>query len=73
MTALQKVVTPLKNGVQVLCTATKRLDSGVSRNDGKGYPSTFRETVKDGVSLFLLFLKIILVFLICHVKKTAQQ
>jgi len=58
-TALQKVVTPLKNGVQ--------------RNAGKGYSPAFRETVKDGLSLFLVFLKIILVFLICHVKQTAQE
>jgi hypothetical protein len=66
-------VTPLKNGVQVLWTATEELDSGFRRNDGKTCCRIFHETVENGLRLFLVFLKIILVFLVCHVKQTAQQ
>jgi hypothetical protein len=33
---LQKVVTPLKNGVQVFCESVRILDSGFRRNDEKG-------------------------------------
>jgi len=30
----QKVVTPVKTGVQMACNSLKRLDSGFRRNDG---------------------------------------
>jgi len=42
----QKVVTPVKTGVQMLCNCLKRLDSGFCRNDGKRYFVTFYEAVK---------------------------
>jgi hypothetical protein len=36
LTALQKVATPVKNGVQFLVNWLKRLDSGIRRNDENG-------------------------------------
>ena len=36
MALSQKVVTPVKTGVQVFCKSMSRLDSGFRRNDGKG-------------------------------------
>jgi len=40
-----KVVTPVKTGVQGLCKALKRLDSGFRRNDEKRVLSTFYELI----------------------------
>jgi len=51
-----KVVTPLKNGVQVFCKSLKILDSGFRRNDGKWSFSTFYEFVNDK-NYFFTFLK----------------
>ena len=42
----QKIVTPVKTGVQMVCNCLKRLDSGFRRNDGKWYFETFYEIVK---------------------------
>ncbi|MFO7971515.1 MAG: hypothetical protein R6U40_07175 [Desulfobacterales bacterium] len=42
----QKVVTPAKAGVQMLCNYLKRLDSGFRRNDKKRCFGTFCETIK---------------------------
>jgi hypothetical protein len=50
----QKVVTPVKTGIQMVCNCLKRLDSGfrlsvrrtqTGRNDGKRYFETFYEIV----------------------------
>jgi hypothetical protein len=41
----QKVVTPVKTGVQVLCNCLKRLDSGFRRNEVKRYFMTFCEFI----------------------------
>jgi hypothetical protein len=43
----QKVVTPAKAGVQVLCNCSKIMDSGFRRNDRKPYFVTFYETVNN--------------------------
>jgi hypothetical protein len=42
----QKVVTPVKTGVQVFPKSLEILDSGFRRNDGKGAFSTFYEFIK---------------------------
>ncbi|MFO7971758.1 MAG: hypothetical protein R6U40_08405 [Desulfobacterales bacterium] len=42
----QKVVTPAKAGIQILCNYLKILDSGFRRNDGKRYFMTFCEFIK---------------------------
>ncbi|MFO7971664.1 MAG: hypothetical protein R6U40_07920 [Desulfobacterales bacterium] len=41
----QKVVTPVKTGVQMLCNCLKILDSGFRRNDRKRYFVTFCEFI----------------------------
>jgi len=41
----QKVVTPLKNGAQVVCNSLKILDSGFRRSDEKWSFWTFYEFV----------------------------
>ena len=43
---LQKVITPVKTGVQSIYKALKRLDSGFRRNDGKPRFQTFYEIIK---------------------------
>jgi hypothetical protein len=47
MTASQKVVIPVKTGVQVFPKRLEILDSGFRRNDGKGAFSTFCEPIKN--------------------------
>jgi len=42
----QKVVTPVKTGVQGIYNCCKELDSGFRRNDGKTYFLTFCQIVK---------------------------
>jgi hypothetical protein len=42
----QKVVTPVKTGVQEIHNDLKRLDSGFRRNDGKPHLRTFDEAIK---------------------------
>ena len=42
-----KVVTPVKTGVQGIYNDLKILDSGIRRNDEKGYFQTFCETIED--------------------------
>jgi hypothetical protein len=54
MTISQKVVTPVKTGVQMVCNCLKRLDSGFRRNDGKENFSTFYESIKNKYSFFSL-------------------
>ncbi|MFO7971735.1 MAG: hypothetical protein R6U40_08290 [Desulfobacterales bacterium] len=41
----QKVVTPVKTGVQMIYNFLKRLDSGFRRNDKKRCFGTFCETI----------------------------
>jgi len=41
----QKVVTPVKTGVQTFCKCSKNLDSGFRRNDGKRAFGIFYEAV----------------------------
>ncbi|MFH1148567.1 MAG: hypothetical protein V1736_12790 [Pseudomonadota bacterium] len=42
----QKVVTPVKTGVQALCNYLNKLDSGLRRNDNKQLFSAFYETIR---------------------------
>jgi len=49
--ASQKVVTPVKTGVQSLFNYLNRLDSGFRRNDKKWDFSTFYETIIIGLVL----------------------
>jgi hypothetical protein len=44
----QKVVTPLKNGVQGFPKSSEMLDSGFRRNDGKKAFSTFYDLINFG-------------------------
>ena len=46
----QKVVTPVKTGVQKLCNQLKKLDSGFRRNDKKWCFSTFYEFISFEIS-----------------------
>jgi len=48
----QKVVTPVKTGVQGIHNAMKTLDSGFRRNDGRRPFSTFYETINVKCSMF---------------------
>jgi hypothetical protein len=47
MVASQKVVTPLKNGVQSFLKSSGTLDSGFRRNDGKDVSPAFDESIND--------------------------
>ena len=49
----QKVVTPVKTGVQMVCNYLKELDSGFRWNDGKLYFPTFYEFITLGTILII--------------------
>jgi hypothetical protein len=51
----QKVVTPVKTGVQMVCNCLKGLDSGFRRNDGKRYFLTFYETINIQTTISVSF------------------
>ena len=46
--ASQKVVTPVKAGIQIFCKGSKILDPGLRRDDEKRVFSTSYDTVKIG-------------------------
>jgi hypothetical protein len=50
----QKIVTPVKTGVQTICNHMKRLDSGFRRNDKKWCYSNFYEFIKVGFACLKL-------------------
>ena len=50
MMVSQKLVTPVKTGVQRLCNCFNILDSGVRRNDEKRAFGTFCETIKPDMT-----------------------
>ena len=50
----QKVVTPVKTGVQIVYNHWKKLDSGFRRNDGKTNFKTFYEAINSCISDSLL-------------------
>jgi len=49
VTASQKAVTPLKNGVQESFTASEKLDSGFRRNDEKTFSGLLTSPSKNNL------------------------